>query len=561
MPDDTRQPTLASLQDLLDRVRQDADLPATRRRDLVSALNTLGRWFHLPLSALPASPRGLRRHFERFHPAQAGVSAKRLLNVRAELNAALKRYGGTARGRSGVLSPACQALYEALPDKYRRCCLRPFLRYLSEQGIDPAAVTDEVSAAYLEHLDRNGFKDPRTTHKNLCRAWNQMQEVLPVWPPVRLTVPCYREIWAFRWASFPPAFETAVDAFLSSTGTDDIFAEGADYPLKPRTIATQKDHFRCLASALVHTGYPIKAITSPAVLVEPEAYKAALRWMVERRGGTPNLYILQIAYSVRKYAKYGGCLSTGKQKAVITAYRQLARHVRKGPSKAAQERMKQFDELAACRRLLAYPTRTIKAVLRSENGSVAEALQVQGAIIIGLWLFAPMRLSNFAGLRLDQHLSWPNGDRPGPLLISVPDDLVKNDEMLEFEIPTLVARQVRLYIDRFRPRLVRGVNVYLFPGENGPKHIGSLRDQLGRIAWRDLGLKINPHLMRRIVAKLFLDRHPEQREIIKHLLAHRSERSTAIYTGAERKAALRVYDREILKLLYDALSTEEESEQ
>jgi len=40
-------------------------------------------------------------------------------------------------------------------------------------------------------------------------------------------------------------------------------------------------------------------------------------------------------------------------------------------------------------------------VLRNENGSVTEAV-----IIVGLRQFAPMRLSNFAGLRLDEPLSW-----------------------------------------------------------------------------------------------------------------------------------------------------------
>src|SRR5690606_37527324 len=109
MPDDTRQPILPSLQDLLDRVREDPELEATRRRDLASALNTLGKWFHLPLSALPASPKGLRHYFDRFHPVQAGVSAKRLQNVRAELTFAQKRYGGIAT-TTAVLSPACQAL-------------------------------------------------------------------------------------------------------------------------------------------------------------------------------------------------------------------------------------------------------------------------------------------------------------------------------------------------------------------------------------------------------------------------------------------------------------------
>ncbi len=557
MPDDTRQPALPSLQDLLDRVRQDPDLAATRRRDLASALNALAKWFRLPPGALPASPKGLRRYFERFHPVQARVSAKRVQNVRAELNFAFRRYGCSGAAAATKLSPACQKLYEALPDKYRCCCIRPFLRYLTDREIDPAEVTDAVADAYLIHLDHNGIKDPRVTHKNMCRAWNQMQDALPVWPPVRLTVPCYRDVWGLPWTAFPPSFEATVDEFLSSSGTDDIFAEGADYPLKPRTITTQKDHFRCLASALVRTGHDIEVITSPEVLVVPENYKTGLSWLVARRGGAPNLYILAIAYTARKYAKYGSRLSTKNRNAVIAAYKKLARHVPKAPSKVARERMRQFDDVAACRRLLAYPTRTIDATLRNDDGSVAQALKVQGAVIIALWLFAPMRLTNFTELHLEEHMSWPMGDRPGPLHISVHED-VKNDEALEFEVPVEVARQVRLYIDRFRPRLVKGVNAYLFPGENGPKHIGSVRQQLDRVAWNDLGLKINPHLMRRIVAKLFLDRYPEKREIIKHLLAHRSDRSTAIYTGAERKAALRVYDREILKLLHDALGVAEE---
>lgn len=562
MPDDVlfAGDALISLQEVLDRIREDAGLSEAKRRELVSALNRLSKWFGVPLSALPASPRGLRQRFRDFHPAQAGISFKRMQNVRSVVRFVLKRYAGVQTCTRRDLSPACQLLYEQLADKYRRCTLRPFLFYLSELEIDPSRVTDAISSYYLAYLDENGIKDPREAHKNLCRVWNQMVDAVPGWPPVRLTVPCYREAWAFPWSDFPTSFQATVDAFLSRETAADIFAEGADFPLAPRTIATQKDHFRCLASALVRSGVAIERITSPAILVELANYTAALRWMIAHRGGKPNSYILATAYTLRKYAKYGGTLGVGERDAILKAYAQLSRHVPKGSSKTARERLKQFDNRDACRRLLTYATRTIAAALAHDDESVATALKVQGAVILELWLFAPLRLSNFAGLHLEDHLSWPMGDRPGPLLISVPGEEIKNREDQDFEIPVEVAQRVRIYLDDFRPRLAKGINPYLFPGERGPKHIDSLRDQLQNTAWNELGLKINPHLIRRLAAKLFLERHPELREIIRHVLGHRSMRSTGIYTGAERRAALRVFHTDLLRLLHKSLDDDDEED-
>ena len=163
-------------------------------------------------------------------------------------------------------------------------------------------------------------------------------------------------------------------------------------------------------------------------------------------------------------------------------------------------------------------------------------------------MFAPLRITNFAGLRLDEHLFWPNGNRPGLLRITVASEDVKNQEDLEFEVPAEVAAHVRLYIETYRSRFVKGASPWLWPGMNGgPKHVVTFRHQVCRAVWEETGLKINPHLMRRIGPKLFLEVHPELKEIIKHVLGHRSMRSTNLYTGAERRAALRVYEQEILR--------------
>ena len=66
-------------------------------------------------------------------------------------------------------------------------------------------------------------------------------------------------------------------------------------------------------------------------------------------------------------------------------------------------------------RLLAFPTLRIREVLRKDSGRVAAALAVQAALATELWLFVPLRIANFAALRLDQHLirrEDKHGERP-----------------------------------------------------------------------------------------------------------------------------------------------------
>ena len=82
-------PGEASLAELLQRIEGDARLTATRRRDVASALRSLGRILALPLTAIPANPMWLRARLRRFHPQQVGISRKRWQNIRADLGFAL----------------------------------------------------------------------------------------------------------------------------------------------------------------------------------------------------------------------------------------------------------------------------------------------------------------------------------------------------------------------------------------------------------------------------------------------------------------------------------------
>jgi hypothetical protein len=469
-----------SVRDLLDRVAADESLDARRRADLCSAIRSAGHWLGIDLTAMPAHPQYLREQLAGFHHAAGGVSRKRLQNVRSEIAFALDRYGlGGRRSYLAPLSPVAQALYDRLPTKYFQCALSRFLHFISAQGIPPDRVSDAVSRQFLTALERHSsIKNPRETHKNMCRVWNKAHAQVPGWPDVVLTEPSFRKTYGLRWSEFQASLEAAVDAFFADPVDDgDFFADtGRQKPLAPRTIATQKDHLRCAASALVRTGHDPNAIVDLEYVVRPAHVRQALQFFIDRNGGKPNAYVGAIAYTLRTVAKYGVVLSDSDNKEVERYYRKVAPQ-RSGLTEKNLERLRQLDDSTARDRLLAFPTVRIGEILRTDTGGVAEALAVQTAVAIELWPFAPLRIANFASLRLDRHLIRREGRRgERHWTIHVPAAVVKNAVDLDYEIPPPIGRQVELYLDRFRPRLVTGTSPWLFPGKSGKaKGVATLR--------------------------------------------------------------------------------------
>ena len=159
-------PDAPTMQDVLDQVLTDMELPPRRQREMASAIRSLGHWFNQDLTAMPANFEYLRRRFERFHPLHADVSKRRVANVRSLVSAALQ-IAGIAINRRTYLAPmsaAWQALHDLLPDSYTRGGLSRFLHYCSANGIEPGAVDDAVSARFLEHLTDEGA-DQASPHR------------------------------------------------------------------------------------------------------------------------------------------------------------------------------------------------------------------------------------------------------------------------------------------------------------------------------------------------------------------------------------------------------------
>jgi integrase len=552
-------PDMPSFHDLLERVTADDRLDPRRKADLRSAIKTLGQWLGTDLTAMPAHPRYLREQLAGFQPAAAGVSRKRLQNVRSSIGFALDRYGlGGRRSYLARLTPEAQALYDRLPDKYFQCALSRFLHFISAQGIPPDQVTDEVSQAFLAALEQHStIKHPREAHKNACRVWNQARAQVLGWPDVTLTEPCYQQTYGLRWSDFPASLEAAVDGwFADPVDGGDFFADnGRMKPLSPRTITTQRDHLRCVASALVRMGHEPNAIVDLTYLVQPAHVRQALQFFIDRNGGKPNAYVGAIACTLRTLAKYGVVLPDDDRKEVERIYRKVACQ-RSGLTERNLARLRQLDDPAVRDRLLAFPTLRIREILRTDTGGIAEALAVQAAVAIELWLFVPLRIANFAGLRVDTHLIPRRGDRAKrSWVIHVPAAMVKNTIYLDYELPTPIARHLELYLERFRLRLVAGTNPWLFPGRDGKaKHVATLRSQVVRAVLQGTGIELRPHLFRHIAGKLLLDEHPGDQGTVQRMLGHKSMKTTmAIYTGAETRAAIRRYDEVVLGLRAQAL--------
>jgi hypothetical protein len=91
-------PALPTLANVAAQIQKAEDLSAARKASVGSAINTAARWFNLPPSAVPAHPEFLRRLFEGFAPASAGVTPKRLSNVKSEILFGLRHLGLIARG-------------------------------------------------------------------------------------------------------------------------------------------------------------------------------------------------------------------------------------------------------------------------------------------------------------------------------------------------------------------------------------------------------------------------------------------------------------------------------
>ena len=433
------------------------ELPATRRRDLASALSTVTRLAGMPPGALTLTPGALRQHVLTRSAAACGIDEKTMRNVRSALRFVLRRLdlldpAGTPLARCWV------ALLNRLGERGRPGMIG-FARFCSRRAIAPDQVDRAVLEAFLTQLtERTLTPNPRKQVGSLRMAWNRACARIKNWPGQPL--PRLRQAGQFILPlnALPESFRHDLERFgarLAATGLEDPFADRPEEeeedeeqasplptkPLRPVTVALRQSHARCAASALVMTGVPIDAVTGLTCLVTPLARaKEIIRFLYNRAGQKPSATGSHVAELLRIVAKYDARLPEQDVRQIAT----WGRHVKltyKGMTEKNAQLVREALDPKHEALLLELPTALMQAARRLRPTAPQQAASLaQRALAVELLNKIPLRLKNLIGLRLDQHLQRSDPRRGRINHIAVPLPETKNKRAIDVPISPETAR-------------------------------------------------------------------------------------------------------------------------
>ena len=548
-----------TLEGLIALVENDVELELQRKRNLCSSIRKFAGVINGTLQ-LQASFPVFRDLVRKADIAASGITPSRWSNVRSDVTFALKRNCAATRAplRKDLLPEwaSIMEIFEGAEAKFRRG-LSSFIHFCNSNVIVPSAVNDAVFHGFLDHLTRTTMKNsPAKAHKQACKLWNECGERFQSWPGGEVEVLSYRKMISYPWNAFHASFRDDLSAYVRFMGKDDPTGEHCiASPRKPTTLAHHRHQIRRWASALARDGYDINGITGLSVLVSVGNFKRAVRYYRDEWSGRKTAGLFEMASTMVVVAQeYVGV--EGSDLDELKKIRNRLKYRRPGMTDKNRNRLRPLLSPENQAKFLCLSDKLVK--LAAKNGlNHRSALMVQKALVHEILIHAPMRLDNLTKLNLNRHIKRINKDSRSRLFIVIPADEVKNQEMLEFELPEPTVRLFDKYINYYRPLLLKGAEEgWLFPGQvHGHKHQVTLRDQLVRVVKKHTGLQINPHLYRHIAAFFYLQANPGDYETVRRLLGHRSvDTVMTFYAEFDGLAARRLYSRHILERKHEMRS-------
>ncbi|MDG1179523.1 MAG: tyrosine-type recombinase/integrase [Gammaproteobacteria bacterium] len=546
---------LLTLGELREQIIANDELSFPRRREIASAIKTASVWFDLTLDMIPASTKFLRARFKHVHPARIRVSNRRVQNVRSLIMAGFRAQGLNTRLASYMtpMSSEWLALWKLIEGStYHRTELSRLFRYCSKQGTKPIEVCDEVSAAYLVALEEEALiKKPRVRHQSVCRVWNQcsLLHFEKGWPDIQLSVPKYDgRLYRIDQSLVSEGIKSSLDGYLTYLAGSDPFSTNRK-PFRPKSLEAVRGNFWRYFSALHYQGIDLLVHDNLTELVTEDMFKLGIKWFWDRNENKTSKNIGEIAWTIRCFAVKHSHADEKTVNFYAAALKRLRVH-HPGLSEKNHTAMAQFDSTEMIKNFASLPLRlwgkaeTMGKTATTRRLTKKSQLLIQAAVAIEILTFAPMRLANLQRLRIDEHISWQDGC----LRLNIPREQVKNDQALDFPIPSCASKRIRKYIKDCRPSLAEPGNPYLFPGKMGnPKDSSCLRDQIHNTLWNEAGIRLTPHQFRHAAAKILLDDKPGYYEVVRKVLGHKSLTTTySHYAGAETKAAIGLYDEVII---------------
>ena len=538
-----------SLEVVLERLDAAEGLSAHARADCRSALRSLSRIIGRPLKEIPANPRHLRQRMDEVSPSRFGLSHGRYANIRSLVLKALKLAGVAALPSRHIsrLCPEWQQLYDSLPKRPQRVNLSRFMHRCSELGIAPQNVTQQTLERFAEELEHEGMRSrPWQVYREACRAWNWAEENVPGWPCVVIVVPDRRNRYSLAWESFPSSLKADIDAMVQAAISPDLLSPTSRRPIKAVSAKSRLTLLRRFSSALVLRGRDPLTLRSIADLVEAETVRQGLRFFLERSGNRPTADIHQTAKLMCTVAKHWVEVPAAHL-AELVAIRNRLDPGRHGMTEKNRSTLRWFEDDALVVKFLALPETIARRHRNKAAFNVSAAVEMQIALAIELLTVAPVRCDNLHAIHLERNLVRVGSHKDPQAHLYFPPDTVKNEVELEFPLPSSTVGLLNLYLAKFRSKLLRAANDWLFPGKaQGPKQAALLSMQIAKTVEREIGVRLTAHQFRHLAGFLYLRGNPGGHEVVRRLLAHKSiETTTRYYAGMEVSEAIRHYDRHI----------------
>ncbi|MDE2576289.1 MAG: site-specific integrase [Rhodospirillales bacterium] len=581
MPDGFNTSSIASQTlthcEILARIAAWDDLTLQRRRDLACAVRTAeairadavpevpAAAGDDPTAPPPFSCKVLNLTLWRRAASCYGLSAKRLGGIVSLIRYSLTRLD--LHDAEAPLTPAWQALYDALPTRERRMALVRLCHYCAGRRLAPAAVVDDILAGFERNCrERQLVKDPGGLARRAASNWNWAAANVPGWPSGELHRAGMRDEYAPPLAAYPEPFQQDARSFLGRLAagpSEDIFEGQIPIPggkgprslpraLSARTVRTREDQIRIMAAALVASGRPAETLTGLSDLVDPPAnagtilkfHRQRMKARMQGRADAPeelrSPYLAGLAELLRQIARYhcglpeGHVAQIGAMLATVKPPQQMTM------SPKNERRLRALLEPHVYAKLLHLPEEWMRqASLPDTDPHEAARLAMYAASLTILMHCAPRR-GDLVTLRIDVNLVRATPRGPVEALSFALSKSITG-KTLDWPLSEAAARLLGIYMRKYRPLLAGEGNAHLFPNQGSShRNVHEFAVQLSGRVEEAIGAEFNMHLARHFAAVRYLRAHPGHYEVVSRMLGHSKVDTTMrFYAGLETDAAAR----------------------
>lgn len=527
-----------------------------RRKEMASALKRLSEVAGVDRHSTLADPGVFRKLFASPKWRQQGMSKGRWANIRSLANEALELAGiDVHRARTNyAVAPEWQLIIDKLPVTVARD-LRRFAGWCSGLRIDPAAVDTAVFDRFRGYCtDQMTHRNPRERWHTARRAWNRAIDEGVLVGAARVGCP-EAEAWrALTWSEFPGTLKQDFDAFVAARCKPQLFAKAGGKPLRAKTVENYGVKVRVLATCLVEAGRLPSEFADLVALITPQNVEDGLQHYV--RDDNPSdamARVSSVGIAVRSMARWllgSSRIPEHEFSKVIDLCNQVV-HRPKGMCARNRDRLAPFADpsVAAC--LVNLPYEVLARLDKRGQPTVRDAQDAQMAALLCFLLHLPVRIKNASQVDLAKHVSRFSSEAGGIWLVRWTEDEVKNHLVLDHRLAPEPCRLLERFCEAYRPVLLKGPPTSrLFVGQTGrPLGAHELSSRLAKFVVRETGLEIHAHLIRHLMAYLYLKANPGEYVTVQRLLGHKSVQTTIdFYTGFEVDSDFERYDDLILKI-------------